>query len=103
MEALPRQNMAAVLVNSLTSVSLFLCSCRLVLVLDRPQITSLPKILRNSTKPSAGSLEVTSSGSSVPVSGTSPDFEYCSKGETRRVSQIVLKTCYVVSSIFMFL
>ncbi|XP_016295916.1 inaD-like protein isoform X2 [Sinocyclocheilus anshuiensis] len=43
------------------------------------QITSLPKIQRNSTKPSAGSLEVTSSGSSVPVSGTSPDFEYCSK------------------------
>ncbi|XP_059400000.1 inaD-like protein isoform X5 [Carassius carassius] len=43
------------------------------------QITSLPKIQRNSTTPSAGSLEVTSSGSSVPVSGTSPDFEYCSK------------------------
>ncbi|KTG06276.1 hypothetical protein cypCar_00024388, partial [Cyprinus carpio] len=43
------------------------------------KITSLPKIQRNSTKPSAGSLEVTSSGSSVPVSGTSPDFEYCSK------------------------
>ncbi|XP_016131600.1 inaD-like protein [Sinocyclocheilus grahami] len=43
------------------------------------QITSLPKIQRNSTKPSAGSLEVTSSGSTVPVSGTSPDFEYCSK------------------------
>ncbi|XP_016376585.1 inaD-like protein [Sinocyclocheilus rhinocerous] len=43
------------------------------------QITSLPKIQRNSTKPSAGSLEVTSSGSYVPVSGTSPDFEYCSK------------------------
>ncbi|ROL40877.1 InaD-like protein [Anabarilius grahami] len=43
------------------------------------QITSLPKIQRNSTKPSAGSLEVTSSGSSAPVSGTSPDFEYCSK------------------------
>ncbi|XP_067252158.1 inaD-like protein isoform X1 [Chanodichthys erythropterus] len=43
------------------------------------QITSLPKIQRNSTKPSAGSLEVTSLGSSAPVSGTSPDFEYCSK------------------------
>ncbi|XP_077082469.1 inaD-like protein isoform X2 [Siphateles boraxobius] len=43
------------------------------------QITSLPKILRNSTKPSAGSLEVTSSGLSVPVSGTSPEFEDCSK------------------------
>uniref|UniRef100_A0A671SVW5 InaD-like protein n=1 Tax=Sinocyclocheilus anshuiensis TaxID=1608454 RepID=A0A671SVW5_9TELE len=67
------------LVNSLTAVSVCLCSCGLVLVLDCPQITSLPKIQRNSTKPSAGSLEVTSSGSSVPVSGTSPDFEYCSK------------------------
>ncbi|XP_016398127.1 inaD-like protein [Sinocyclocheilus rhinocerous] len=43
------------------------------------QITSLPNIQRNSTRPSASSLEVTSSGSSVPVSGTSPDFEYCSK------------------------
>ncbi|CAM4656980.1 unnamed protein product [Leuciscus chuanchicus] len=43
------------------------------------QITSLPKIQRNSTKPSAGSLEVTSSVSSVPVSGTSPDFEDSSK------------------------
>ncbi|XP_058616147.1 inaD-like protein isoform X2 [Onychostoma macrolepis] len=43
------------------------------------QITSLPKIQRNSTRPSASSLEVTSLGSSVPVSSTSPDFEYCSK------------------------
>lgn len=43
------------------------------------QITSLPKIQRNSTRPSAASLEVTSSGSSVPVSGTSPDLEDCSK------------------------
>ncbi|XP_016137767.1 inaD-like protein [Sinocyclocheilus grahami] len=43
------------------------------------QITSLPNIQRNSTRPSASSLEVTSSGSSVPVSGTNPDFEYCSK------------------------
>uniref|UniRef100_A0A8C1V5B3 PATJ crumbs cell polarity complex component n=1 Tax=Cyprinus carpio TaxID=7962 RepID=A0A8C1V5B3_CYPCA len=64
------------LVNSLTSVSL---SCELALVLHRLQITSLPKIQRGSTRPSASSLEVTSSGSSVPVSGTSPDFEYCSK------------------------
>uniref|UniRef100_A0A8C2D5F6 PATJ crumbs cell polarity complex component n=1 Tax=Cyprinus carpio TaxID=7962 RepID=A0A8C2D5F6_CYPCA len=64
------------LVNSLTSVSL---SCELALVLHRLQITSLPKIQRSSTRPSASSLEVTSSGSSVPVSGTSPDFEYCSK------------------------
>uniref|UniRef100_A0A9J7YVP7 PATJ crumbs cell polarity complex component n=1 Tax=Cyprinus carpio carpio TaxID=630221 RepID=A0A9J7YVP7_CYPCA len=43
------------------------------------QITSFPKIQRSSTRPSASSLEVMSSGSSVPVSGTSPDFEYCSK------------------------
>ncbi|XP_005161760.2 inaD-like protein isoform X1 [Danio rerio] len=43
------------------------------------QIPSLPKLQRSSTKPSTGSLEVTSSASSVPVSGTSPDFEYCSK------------------------
>ncbi|XP_039538056.1 inaD-like protein isoform X1 [Pimephales promelas] len=43
------------------------------------QITSLPKIQRNSTKPTAGSLEVTSLALSVPVSGTSPDFEDCSK------------------------
>lgn len=43
------------------------------------QITSLPKSLRNPSKPPAGSLEVTTSVSSVPSSGTSPDFEYCSK------------------------
>ncbi|XP_051549154.1 inaD-like protein [Myxocyprinus asiaticus] len=43
------------------------------------QITSLPKNLRNSTKPTAGSLEVTSPGSFTPVSGTTPDFEDCSK------------------------
>ncbi|XP_043079373.1 inaD-like protein isoform X5 [Puntigrus tetrazona] len=44
------------------------------------QISGLPKIQRSSTRPSAGSLEVTSPGSSLPVPGTSPDFEYCSKG-----------------------
>ncbi|XP_057182396.1 inaD-like protein isoform X2 [Triplophysa rosa] len=43
------------------------------------QVTSLPKCQRNPSKPTAGSLEVVTSGSSVPSSGTSPDFEYCSK------------------------
>ncbi|XP_026054157.1 inaD-like protein isoform X2 [Carassius auratus] len=43
------------------------------------QINSLPKIQRTSTRPSASSLEVPSSGSSEPVTGSSPDSEYCSK------------------------
>ncbi|KAI7790866.1 putative inaD-like protein [Triplophysa rosa] len=43
------------------------------------KVTSLPKCQRNPSKPTAGSLEVVTSGSSVPSSGTSPDFEYCSK------------------------
>ncbi|XP_051979504.1 inaD-like protein isoform X2 [Xyrauchen texanus] len=43
------------------------------------KITSLPKNLRNSTKPTASSLEVTSPGSFTSASGTTPDFEDCSK------------------------
>ncbi|KAA0712136.1 Multiple PDZ domain protein [Triplophysa tibetana] len=48
-------------------------------ITDRPQVTSLPKCQRNPSKPTAVSLEVMTSGSSVPSSGTSPDFEECSK------------------------
>ncbi|XP_065101351.1 inaD-like protein isoform X3 [Paramisgurnus dabryanus] len=41
------------------------------------QITSLPKSQRSTTNPPTGSLEVTTSGSSVPADPA--DFEYCCK------------------------
>ncbi|XP_066503762.1 inaD-like protein isoform X5 [Hoplias malabaricus] len=40
---------------------------------------SLPKSLRNSSKLPAGSVEMPAPLASVPLSSTSPDFEFCSK------------------------